>query len=77
MIGGGRLRALSEKLDVYSSMLILMAISILRWSNNRLRLFCDNYGLKRLVRQPIYYKSPSNPTHPACDVVAKSHFGLI
>ena len=39
MIGGDRLRALSEKLDVYSSMLILMAISILRWSNNRLRLF--------------------------------------
>ena len=24
--------------------------------------FCDNYGLKSLIRQPTCYKCPSNPT---------------
>ena len=28
----------------------------------QIKAFCDNYGLKSLIRQPTCYKRPSNPT---------------
>ena len=28
----------------------------------QIKAFCDNYGLKSLIRQPACYESPSNPT---------------
>ena len=29
---------------------------------NHLRSFCDNYSLRSLIKQPTWYKSPTNPT---------------
>ena len=28
---------------------------------HHMKSFCENYGLKNLIRQPTYYKNPSNP----------------
>ena len=29
---------------------------------NRMKWFCNNYGPKYLIKQPIYYKNSDNPT---------------
>ena len=62
---GNHLRALIGKLDLYSSScsnFILLADFNIEVKEQQIKTFCDNYGLKNLIRQPTYYKSPSNPT---------------
>ena len=62
---GNHLRALNEKLDIYSTsydnFIILGAFNI-EMEEQQIKDFCDNYSLKSLIRQPTCYKSPSNPT---------------
>ena len=57
--------ALSETLDInsssYNSFIILGDFTI-EMKEQQIKVFCDNYGLKSLIRQPTCYKSPSNPT---------------
>ena len=31
-------------------------------NDNHMKSFCENYGLKNLIKQPTCYKNPSNPT---------------
>ena len=31
-------------------------------NDNHMTFFCENYGLKNLIKQHTCYKSPSNPT---------------
>ena len=54
---GNHLRAVSEKLDIYSSnysnFSILKDFNI-EMEEQQIKAFCDNYGLKSLIRQPIY-----------------------
>ena len=63
---GNHVRALSKKIDIYSSscnnFIILYDFKI-EVESNILRLFVYyiNHGLKSLMRQPTCYKSPSNP----------------
>ena len=64
---GNHLRALSEKLDMNYSR--CSNFIILRDFNNemdeqQIKNFCDNYGVKSLIRQPTCYKGPchKNPT---------------
>ena len=62
---GNHLRALSEKLDIYStsydSFIILGDFNV-EMEKQQIKEFCDNYSLKSLIRQPTSYKSPSDPT---------------
>ena len=32
-----------------------------RDNEHHMKSFCENYGFKDLIRQPTYYKNPSNP----------------
>ena len=51
------LRALSEKLDIYSSSynnFIILGDFNIEMEEQQIKAFCDNYGLKSLIRQPIY-----------------------
>ena len=62
---GNHLRALSEKLDIYSSSynnFIILGDFSIEMEEQQIKALCDNYGLKVLIRQPTCYKSPSNPT---------------
>ena len=62
---GNHLRALSEKLDIYSSSsnkFIIVGNFNIEMEEQQIKAFCNNYGLKSLIRQPTCYKSPSNPT---------------
>ena len=62
---GNHLRALCEKLDIYSSSysnFIIPGDFNIEVKEQQIKAFCDNYGLKNLVRQPTCCKSPSNPT---------------
>ena len=59
------LRAISEKLDIYSTSygnFIILGDFNIEMEEQQIKDFCDNYGLKSLIRQPTCYKSPSNPT---------------
>ena len=59
------LRALSEKLDIYSSSysnVIILSDFNIEVKEQQIKAFCDNYGLKNLIRQPTCNKNPSNPT---------------
>ena len=38
-----------------------MAVQILTTVENSLLSICENYGLNNLIRQPTFYKNPSNP----------------
>ena len=59
------LAVLGEYLDLYSSdyekILILGDFSV-SVKENHMKCFCDNYGLKTLIRKPTWYKSFENPT---------------
>ena len=62
---GNHLRALSEKLDIYSSSyesFIILGDFNMEMEEQQIKAFYDNYGLKSLRRQPTCYKSPSNST---------------
>ena len=62
---GNHLRALSEKLDIYSSSysnVIILGDFNIEVKEQQIKAFCDNYGLKNLIRQPTCNKNPSNPT---------------
>ena len=62
---GNHLRILSEKLDIYSSSysnFIILGDFNIEVKEQQIKTFCDNYGLKNLIRQPTCYKHPSNPT---------------
>ena len=59
------LRALSEKLEIFSSSyknFITPGDFNIEMERKQIKAFCDNYGLKNVIRQPTCYKSPSNPT---------------
>ena len=63
---GNHLRALSGKLDLYSSRynnFIILGDFNIEMKEQQIEAFCDNYGLKGLIRQPTWYKSLSNPTY--------------
>ena len=62
---GNHLRALSEKLDIYSTSydnFISLADFNIEMEKQQILDFCDNYSLKNLIRQPTCYKGPNNPT---------------
>ena len=62
---GNHLWAISEKLDIYSTSygnFIILGDFNIEMEEQQVKDFCDNYGLKSLIRQPTCYKSPSNPT---------------
>ena len=62
---GNHLRALSEKLDIYSTSydnFFILGDFNINIEEQHIKGFCDNYSLKSLIRQPTCYKSPSNPT---------------
>ena len=62
---GNHRRALSEKLDIYSSRcsnFIILGDFNIEVKEQQIKAFCDNYGLECLIRQPTSYKSPGNPT---------------
>ena len=62
---GNHLRALSEKLDIYSTSygnFIILGDFNIEIEKQQIKVFCDNYSLKSLIRQPTCYKSPRNPT---------------
>ena len=62
---GNHLRALNEKLDMYSTSygnFVILGDFNIEMEEQQIKGFCDNCSLKSLIRQPICYKSPSNPT---------------
>ena len=62
---GNHLRALSDKLDIYSTShdsFIMLGDFNIEMEEQQIKDFCDNYSLKSLIRQSTCYKSPSNPT---------------
>ena len=62
---GNHLRALSEKLDIYSTSydnFFILGDFNINIEEQHIKGFCDNYSLKSLIRQPTSYKSPSNPS---------------
>ena len=62
---GDHLRALSEKLNIYSTSydnFIILGDFIIEIEEQQINDFCDNQSLKSFIRQPLCYKSPSNPT---------------
>ena len=63
---GNHLRALSEKLDIYSTShdnFISLGDFNIEMEEQQIKDFCDNYSLKSLIRQPTRYKSRNNPTY--------------
>ena len=57
---GNHLRALSEKLDIYSSIynnFIILGEFNIEMEEQQIKAFCDNYGLKSIIRQPTCYRS--------------------
>ena len=62
---GNHLRTLSGKLDIYSSSynnFVILGDFNIEMEEEQIKAFCDNYDFKNLIRQPTYFKSPSNPT---------------
>ena len=62
---GNHFCALSETLDINSlscNSFIILGDFTIEMKEQQIKVFCDNYGLKSLIRQPTCYKSPSNPT---------------
>ena len=63
---GNHLRALSEKLGIYSSRynnFIILGSFNIEMEKQQIKAYCDNYGLKSLIRQPACYKGSSNLTY--------------
>ena len=58
---GNLLRAISKKLDIYSTsydnFIILRDFNI-EMKEQQIKDFCDNYSLNSLIRQPTCYISP-------------------
>ena len=42
--------------------MILLGCFNVEVNDNHMKSFCENYGLKNLIKQSTCYKSPSNPT---------------
>ena len=61
---GNHLDRISESLDLLSSdyekMIFLGDLNVTD-DEHHMKFFCENYGLKNLIRQPTCYKNPSNP----------------
>ena len=58
---GNLLRALSEKLDIYSTNydnFIILGDFDIEMKEQQIKDFCDNYSLNSLIRQPTWYKGP-------------------
>ena len=52
---GNQLRALSGKLEIYSSSynnFIILGDFSIEMKEQQVKAFCDNYDLKNLIRQP-------------------------
>ena len=57
---GHHLRALSEKLDIYSTScgnFIILGDFNIEVEEQQIKDFCDDYSLKSLIRQPTCYKT--------------------
>ena len=57
---GHHLRALSEKLDIYSRScdnFIILGDFNIEVEEQQIKDFCDDYSLKSLIRQPTCYKT--------------------
>ena len=55
---------ISESLDLLSSdyeKMIFLGDFNVTDDEHHMKSFCENYGLKNLIRQPTCYKNPSNP----------------
>ena len=61
---GNHLDRISESLDLLSSdyekMIFLGDCNVTDYVHH-MKSFCENYGLKNLIRQPTCYKNPGNP----------------
>ena len=61
---GNHLDRISESLDLlssdYAKMIFLGDFNVTD-DDHHMKSFCENYGLKKLIRQPTCYKNPSNP----------------
>ena len=61
---GNHLDRINESLDLLSSdyekMIFLGDLNVTD-DEHHMKFFCENYGLKNLIRQPTCYKNPSNP----------------
>ena len=61
---GNHLDRISGSLDLLSSdyeKIILLGDFIVTDDEHHMKSFCENHGLKNLIRQPTCYKNPSNP----------------
>ena len=61
---GNHLDKISESLDLLSSdyeKMIFLGDFNVTDDEHHMKSFCENYGLKNLIRQPTCYKNPSNP----------------
>ena len=61
---GNHLDRISESLDLLSSdyeKMIFLGDFNVTDDEHHMKSFCENYGLKNLIRQPTCYKNPSNP----------------
>ena len=57
-------KKISESLDLLSSdyeKMIFLGDFNVTDDEHHMKSFCENYGLKNLIRQPTCYKNPSNP----------------
>ena len=62
---GVHLDSLSKSLDLFSSnfeRIILLGDFNVEVDENRMKSFCEIYGLKNLIKQPTCYKNPDKPT---------------
>ena len=62
---GAYLDSLSKSLDLFSSnfeRIILLGDFNVEVDENRMKSFCEIYGLKNLIKQPTCYKNPDKPT---------------
>ena len=58
------LARISESLDLLSSdsdKMIFLGDFNITDNQRHMKTFCENYGLKNLIRQPTCYKNPGNP----------------
>ena len=62
---------LSKSSDLFSAdyeKMILLGDFNVEVNDNQIKSFCENYGLKNLIKHPTFYKSPSNPTYADLEV---------
>ena len=51
----------------YEKMILLGDFNV-EVNDHQIKSFCENYGLKNLIKHPTFYKSPSNPTYTDLEV---------